>query len=612
MKLLTFFLLLTSVVFAHGGIYVGPAGGGTPGYNGPIGGGSVGPQPGGTTPNPIPGGTTPPPVAGGTTPPTPFRPTPGASTPSGGRGFGGATSKGRSKSNETIGDWTWWWGINDDEFLSIRAKALNETDTDNKDTFLGGGGDLHGTQSVTLRHIRKSIMPSLLKGLSDPYYDARAAAAVALGKVGADSESVSRLGSLLKDSDHRVREAACIGLGLTKNVEAIRFLKEVIGEKGVNAKLKFFASIAYLQIVSVNEAENSGFISYIIESARSKEANVDSNLGVVIGLSLVHDELSKVFLESLVKDEEADQMIRAYAAISLGKRKSYSSLPIVYSLLNDKSSLVSSSSIIALGHLVKQEDTERVQALIRTSNSHPDRGVRNFAMISLGRVGGGKAQACLMTHIIKGQYDDVTFSAIGIALTKDSKEDIGRLLVAAYDNHKDQKVKSARAIAIGILGHKPFGERLIKDLEDERNQSLLRGYLCISAGMLGLTDAEQGMMNILKQRGDLDARSRAAIGLGLINSTDAIPQIVELMKESTSNKSNLASLTLSLGYIGDTKAIDPLVSNSENTSEIQRAFAYVSLGILGDKCLVPYLFLVQKDSNYLLQTQGVAELLTIL
>jgi HEAT repeat protein len=613
MRALLISLFFCSVVFAHGGTYYGPQGGGTPGYNGPIGGGTVGPQPGGTTPTPVTGGTTPPPTAGGATPPSPVRPRPATPSTNNGRGFGGTTPKGRAKSNSQSWDWSSWWSVNDDEFLSIRSRVLRGSDTESKDTFLGGGGDLHDSQSVTLRHIRKSILPSLIKGLNDPYYDARAAAAVALGKISGDSSSVEKLGSLLKDEDYRVREAACIGLGLTKNYEALGYLKNLLEEENINARLKFFASIAYSQIISSDESKSFDHVSFLIKSSKVKSPNVDSSLGFIIGFSLLHDDLSKAYLESICKDENADQMIRAYAAISLGKRKSYSSLPFVYSLLLDKSSLVSSSAVISLGHLVRQEDTDKVSALIRIADSHPDRNTRNFAMISLGRIGGGRSQAALISHIVRGQYDDLTFSSLGLAMSKDHNEDIGKFLSLVYSRSKDSKAKSAVAIALGLLRYTPFRETILKDLEDETNTSLLRGYLCISAGMLGLSDAEGSMINLLKQKGDLDAKSMAAIGLGLINSVDAIPQIVTLMSESQSNKSNLANLTLSLGYIGDARAIPPLTSfMSENMSDSQRAFSLVSLGILGDKDLIPALSVVQKDSNYTSQTQGLAELLTIL
>lgn len=617
MRVLFSFFILISVALAHGGTYQGPVGGGTPGYNGPIGGGTIGPQPGGATP-PSHGGTTPPAQGGGATPaptPTPrFGPTGPAGV--GGRGFGtgGRTGRSKAKSQDQDGDWSWWWDMNDDAFYGLRTKTLGSSDTDNKDTFLGGGGDLNGSRNVTLRHIITIILPALNKGLSDPYYDAKAAAAIALGKSGGDIESVSKLVTLLNDSDHRVREAACIGLGLLGSEDATSSLKKLVSKPDEPSRLKFFASLSIGQIEGKNKKSTSA--EYLIGVATIKQPNVDYNLGAIVGMSFLNDLKTEECLVSILKDESLDQIIRGYAALSLGRRGEARSAEVLSAYCADNSKTVATSCVIALGRTAKKDNAEVINKLCRMSKSAPDRAVRNFSIMALGRIGGGKATAQLAEHVIGGQYDDVTFGSLAIAIaSKGGTESdlVSRLLLKKYSDSKDAKVKSAIALSFGILGDRSAIKALVKDLKDETESIELKGYICLSMGMLGYTDSVPDIYPLLSQKGDIEVRGRAAISLGLLRDHQAIEILGSLIKDSKSNKQSLASYTISLGYIGDVRAVAPLIGMAENTNDDpQRAFSYVALGLLGDKSIISEIALIQENANYLTQTQATAELLTIL
>jgi hypothetical protein len=225
--------LLADGVFAHGGTYGGATGGGTQSGGGAAGGGTT-PGPGNPGPGPTGGGGTTTSPGGGSTPnpsgPPPVRPGGGGRAGGGSSARGGVTGGAKKSVGPSLTSWDLWWDYNDDRFLNLKQKVRSLAQaSDNSDTFLGTLGGDTSNAKVTANQIREDILPALLIGLKDPYYDARAGAVIALGKVGEAERAdvIEAIRGLLKDTARQVQESACLALGILGAKEAIPDLLEI-------------------------------------------------------------------------------------------------------------------------------------------------------------------------------------------------------------------------------------------------------------------------------------------------------------------------------------------------------------------------------------------------
>jgi HEAT repeat protein len=623
---------------AHGGTYTGPAGGATPGYNGPVGGGTGQPGPGNPNPGgggttPAPGGTTPAPSPGG----TPVRPG-GPPNLGGGnaRGLGGVTGAPGAKKSEAprFLSWDWWWDLNEERFLNLKRTVRSSADaTENVDEILGGvtGGD--DVAAVSAQMIRNEILPSLKQSLKDSYYDARAAGVIALGKVAAnsDDDAMEAIKALLADSDARVRESACLGLGILGNKAALPLLLDVAKNTGEGRRLtgrgtsdvltrtRAFASVA-IGLIGSREDLPAEVVKELVAMASKSESNRDLQVGPAVAMQLLKRQDVVPALVSIFSDAEQDEYVRAHIGVAFGKMGAKSAIPTLKKFLGDRSVLVSYSCAIGLGLLTDPEDNDTITELLRTAKNGRDVGTRNFALMALAEIGGPKARAYIIEELTTAKSAEAkAFGAIAAGVTgylhKEDVNLLGRNLVQEFGNEKNPQSKSAMAIALGLLGYEP-GKTAIRAALKDTSNPMLQGYLCTALGLLGDQDAIPEIQNLVAQRGDADLRKNAAIALGLLRDREAVTLLKKVIEESAASKAILGAATVAMGYIGDRAAVEILrdfVENPKGThQDVTRAFAVVALGFLGDKDDIPLLSRIHENSNYLAQSEALAELLSIL
>ena len=639
-SLLIVLALVTDVASAHGGTYTGPGGGGTPGASAPVGGGTGPGQPNPNNPNPGGGGVTGGGVAGGSSPNpggggAPVRPgVGGAPRPTGGRGFGGTTPGGKkSKYTPKFLDWDWWWDLNEERFLNLKSKVRAEsTDTDNRDTFLEGleGGD--EVAKVTTKQIRSQILPTLKLALKDSYYDARAAAVIALGKVGdaTQPELVDDLKAVLGDKDKRVRESACLAMGILGSKDALPILMELIhntpkGKKMVGAgtsdiltRTRAFASIG-VGLIGSRDGLDSETMNELVKLSTTKSRNRDLQVGPAIALQLVKTRDAIPQMLEIFNDPEQDRYVRSHVAVALGKIGAKSAVGSLVKGLENKLQFLQYSSAISLGLLTEKDDRNTINKLIRHAKSAADRGTKNFCIIALGEIGNAKGRAFLMDLVKKGKLHDQSFACLALGVSafkyKEESNEMGRLILGLYEKTRSEAQKSPMAIALGLINYEPARAVMRKDLERPGSQSL-KGNIATALGLMDDKDAIPAIQELVRQKGDPDLRKRAAIALGLLRDTDAVDILRKVITESSSSKAILGAATVALGYIGDRSAVEMLVDFVENPKkqhqDVTRAFATVALGFLGDKDKIPLLSRIHENSNYLAQTSALAEVLSIL
>lgn len=629
--------LMASPAFAHGGQYRGPDGGGTPGYDGPAGGGGTGgPGTGGPAGGgggmPGTGGDT---GGGGTGPIGPVRPGgSGAGSSRGQTGRGGTTGRPRKAKGFTATNWDWWWDLNQERYLQLKRKVRSvEAASLHADDFIGDniGGD--AVADVLLSQIRGAVLPALKLAAKDTFYDTRAAALIAIGKVAQEDEvdAFELLVRGLADSDHRVRESACLGLGILGQARALevlakvatgdpRFARDQMGRAEIQARTRAFANVAIGLIGSRGGlAGHEHMVQELIRVAKTRVAQKDVPVSAAIALQLLPAEAGGPALLALARNPEVDSYVRAHVIVGLGKSDAIAAVPDLVQLLRGKDVHVARSSAIALGLLTDPTDRQTVNQLRRQAENGREIGLRHFAMIALGEIGAPEGRATLVRLLARGKQVSVrTFAALGLGVMgfrhQIERENSGELVMKAWRGSRNPLERGAYAIALGLLDHKEAAPTLREVLE-QAGKPKLKGHVATALGLMEDREALPQIRELVSQLGDPDLRKAAAISLGMLRDREAVALLRRVIDESKASKAVLGAATVALGFIGDREAVELLSDTIENPLEHQdvtRAFAAVALGFLGDKDEVPMLSLVHENSNFLAQTGALAELLRIL
>jgi HEAT repeat protein len=92
--------------------------------------------------------------------------------------------------------------------------------------------------------------------------------------------------------------------------------------------------------------------------------------------------------------------------------------------------------------------------------------------------------------------------------------------------------------------------------------------------------------------------------LGLLGDKDLVPELIGMLAECKT-QAGQAAVATALGFIGDSRSIDPLVgmlegsgSGSASVTDSARGFAAAVLGIVADKEMLPWNSKVSIDINY--------------
>ena len=648
MKKLTFlgsflgaFFLITAIALAHGGSYAGPGGVGTGSGFVPAGTGTTTPTGGptgtGTTGGTSSGGTAAGTGGGGGTPGAgPVRPNGGGAAAGGAAaGARGGSSSGRRKkasgSSSGIG-WQVWWFFNDDQFLNLKSKIRKQdVETENADLFLGddaGGGD--DITRVPAKKIREKILPILKLGVKDSFFDTRAAAVIALGKAGT-SENFADISAGLKDEDKRVRESSCLGMGILGSKEAIPLLidvmtnspkgKDALGRRGkdIQDRTRAFAALAIGLIGSRDDITDTQGVSALLDMLTQKHPSQDLSVGPLVALGIMEAKEATPALIKYLQNDEKGSRERSYAATTLGKIGDRSAIPALLKGLRNKHNPVKRSCAIALGQLCNAEDKEAFKQLRKAVKSAADRGTRNFAIMSIGQIGGIDQRNYLSRLLREKNRFDKTWAAMALGVYAFNNEDpevlvIAENLMKSFKSCKNFEERGAYAIALGLMKYDLAGDLLLSTLH-EGGQASFRGHLCTAMGLMEHKAAIKVVREVVGERGDVNLRRAASIALGLLGDKDAVKVLQKEIARSSNSQAVHGAVTQGLGFIGDVSAVDSLndmVREKAKYKDATRAFAAVALGLLGDKDALPILAKISENNNYLEATDAIKEVLTIL
>ncbi len=306
------------------------------------------------------------------------------------------------------------------------------------------------------------------------------------------------------------------------------------------------------------------------------------------------------------------------------------------------------AAFIALGaradQMTEDERFEAVDAWAKASRYARDPLSKGLAQIALGRLVGADlrtgnprfaGRSDLTTQLLKEAKGGVVarrgFGALALALsiyrvppehkTTATYINQARALVMKQleDGRGDAGVRSSFVVALGLINaHKSTLEStnlLISVLEDRNNDPALRGYAAVALGQMSSrrSDILKALKVALWDKRSEDLRSEAALALSLLSRKgEGQPLMRELERASTERV--LAQVAIALGQLGDLAAVPSVIQAAKDTkrSDLARAFALTSLGLMADPETKPSLLRLSLDANYAALTDALHEVFTIL
>jgi HEAT repeat protein len=480
----------------------------------------------------------------------------------------------------------------------------------------------------------------IAKFLSDGSQEIHETAAIALGILANDA-SVKTLESLLNDTpdgrkrmgngvalkevDYRTRAFAAYGLGL-------------IGARTASNEVR--RDIAGILIQRLSTVDNSqrdikvaalvalGLVPVDIDKSESPDAKSTPTSSRQAQLKYVH----KLFL-----DQSIPFLVRAHAPTAMARLLG-GNLPelrerIARSLLDalgehsKAENEVQQSCVLALGQIGTCEktklDTEIRETLRRIGEKGKDDQSKNFAMISLAQIGGrfGAGEAIedgikdtrnyLLLNMTKGKSSIRPWAGLAIGVMErailDNNNNAGQTpsgtskdsLRLALKDCADPEQLGAYAISCGICKNIEAKEILVDKLKKVGSDQA-KGYVAVGLGLMDARDSVKSIQDIVREsKYKPELMRQAAIGLGLLGDKELVHDLVTMLADAK-GLATQAAISSALGFIGDSRSIDPLVEMLRNNqlTASARGFAAVALGIVADKELFPWNSKISTNINY--------------
>ena len=271
--------------------------------------------------------------------------------------------------------------------------------------------------------------------------------------------------------------------------------------------------------------------------------------------------------------------------------------------------------------LVGDDDADEADAALRgalfAAAREGDALARHLALIQLARVAGRpgagapsdaheRTRAFLLERLARSGTTQRAWAGLALGLFERdlgargarASEEVRLALRASRADAASTAESGASAIALGLAGDREAVPALIERLDG--GDESLRADAAIALGLIGAREAIGPLRAIVETARHRPGLMReCAIALGLLGDKETVPLLVERLgsTDSTLEQSAIAS---ALGFVGDSRAIDPLLGILLDTehSDTARAFAAVALGLVCDKEAVPWNSKLAADAGW--------------
>ncbi len=478
----------------------------------------------------------------------------------------------------------------------------------------------------------------------------------------------------LKDPSQEIAETAAVALGILADDASFAPLRalarddetgrKLVGEKEVPFRTRAFATygLGLLGARTNNALVRADIVRALVDLVDSLQGSVrDVKVGAVIALGLVPIDWDSETVPSTSKDpslsrqtqlnwlvERLDdarlhEQIRAHVPTAIARlsdggnealrRSTLATLLEVIAPHSKFDKVVQQSTVVALGTIGRLGEVDvdvktlaALQAIIKEKRDNMQ--TRDFAAIALAQIGGrgtGEAaeeqrkdlRAFLLDQASRGDTHMRPWAGLAVGVMECAVIDAGgstpigvrETLRSLFERARTPDLVGPLAIGIGIARDSEARTLLLEKLAQNDNP-VTQGYLCVALGLVDARTSIPAIENVIKSsKYKPELLRQAAIGLGLLGDKDIVPELV-LMLDQAQSFASQAAIASALGFIGDARSIDPLVSMlgaRQEKSDAARGFAAVALGIVSDKEMLPWNSKISANVNYIATTSTLTD-----
>ncbi|MBL8752356.1 MAG: HEAT repeat domain-containing protein, partial [Planctomycetes bacterium] len=281
---------------------------------------------------------------------------------------------------------------------------------------------------------------------------------------------------------------------------------------------------------------------------------------------------------------------------------------------------ISQSCAMALGSMVKpiesKDDKKNPDAkfsdlLLDVWHDHKDIQTKNFAMLSLGQIGGPVNEERILKEFDKASKElgkPWCALALGVMsfyrLEKDPGADVSfvaETLTKALKESRTPSLTGSLAIALGLTRAKDAADDMRKLMKDNVAKEDMAGYLAIGLALMNESGAKEDIREVMKQATRrTELLQQAAIAMGKLGDKRVADDLQKLLTDGEPNLAKLSAIASALGFIGDQRTIAPLKKMlfDSQLQDLSRAFAAVALGGVADKESLPWNSKLGVNTNY--------------
>jgi len=552
-----------------------------------------------------------------TIPVVPFGSGGGPTTP-GEHGPPGSSTPGDSASAHT---WRDWWAYNAEYLIATRHFQRTVTPRPQLDN-----------AARERRRVRdERIESQLLRALEDKSHSVRAAAAIALGKIGKPEflKPLLRHASLPAEGWYDVREASIYAIGLLGQEENRAWALALAADDDTGIRERSIALFPLLMdgsgksVASLKfhlEYRKSGIVSLpelLPQRAEEERRRFAAHL---LGFVTEHD-VDRALWGSVSNTKRSADGERAFAVAALGRRGSKDYLRDLFRIANDRqeNDQVRRAAVIGLGQLVEPGDSDSVDRLaMLVREDRKDEIRRQFACMALAEVGGARALDRLLAmgrDNVFASDDSRGFLYLAIGIAGDKSPDARAWLLGEFRQARSAERRAPLAVAMALAKQVDGGPEIRDRLE---KTSLASGgeflaYGSLALGMLGAPGAGDTIRGILKKYADPLVRRQSAIGLALLEREGALPDLIELLEKTGTNFTR-AAVVSALGMLQDPskKTVDALIEAAftDKYEDSVRSRAISALGAIADPREIPFSAILSRGYNYLVRCHALDEIAT--
>jgi hypothetical protein len=176
---------------------------------------------------------------------------------------------------------------------------------------------------------------------------------------------------------------------------------------------------------------------------------------------------------------------------------------------------------------------------------------------------------------------------------------VHELLVRSLEQHSSPVEAGAYALGLGLFAGSEAQAPLLRVLATTRDDQV-RGHASVGLGLARVTAGIEPLRRlVIGARYQPNLLREASIGLGLLGDKTISTALVDVLRDAQGLTAQ-AAIATALGYVGDARAVAPLLALASDQGESKggRAYAIVALGLICDRRLLPWNTMIAADANY--------------